>query len=192
MTRRFLTLLGMAACAPGGVTPDGACRAGPPAEAVAPNASSLVALAGDYELTLVNSHGQYGDSLVRGQLRLWPNDSARRYAFLTPTVGRRRGERPLAGAFTSQSATVPSYPNRWHPGGPTGPAIEVSGQTLYFGSIDGMDGSGERLRITGLSAGGFWGTWAHEGGIESAFDATTGQRLREPSGHYCAVRLKHA
>jgi hypothetical protein len=44
-----------------------------------PTLRQLAALAGRYEMTLVNSEGQYGDSLVRGILVLWANDSVRRY-----------------------------------------------------------------------------------------------------------------
>jgi hypothetical protein len=193
MSRRsLLVLLSLVACAPGQVVPEPECRARPHTEAIPPYGGGLMKLAGGYELTLVNSEGGYGDSVVRGRLDLWPNDSARRYAWLSPTIGRIRGERPLSGAFETQSSTVLSYPNPWNLASANNPAVELIGQTLHFGGIDMMDGAGERLRITSVSPAGFWGTWAHDGGIEMTIDTATGRRVREPSGYFCAVRLKDA
>jgi hypothetical protein len=186
----LLLLLSLAACAPGRVTRERGCGARPPDEAMPPDGAELVKLAGGYELTLVNSEGGYGDSVVSGKLNLWPNDSVRRYAWVTRTIGRIPGERPLAGALETQSLTVPSYPNPWNVASPDSPAVELIGKTLYFGGIDAMDGSGERLRISSISQAGFWGTWAHEAGFEMTIDSATGRQARELGGYFCAVRLK--
>jgi hypothetical protein len=185
----LLILLSLAACAPGRVLPDSECREPPAADVIPANGRGLVKLIGGYELILVNSEGEYGDSVVRGRLDLWPNDSVRRYAWVARTVGRVRGERPLFGAFESLSSTVPSYPKPRNPADGNNPAVELVGQTLYFGGVDRMDGAGERLQITSAGPTGFSGTWAHEAGIEMTVDSATGRRLREPGGHFCAVRL---
>jgi len=185
-----LILLSLAACAPARVGPDPECRDRPAADGGIPaNGAELVKLAGGYELTLLNSEGGYGDSVVGGRLDLWPNDSIRRYAWVAHTVGRVRGERPLFGAFESRSSTMPSYPKLRTPGGTDDPAVELVAQTLYFGGVDRIDGTGERLQITSISVRGFAGTWTHDRGIEMTVDSATGQRLREPGGHFCAVRL---
>jgi hypothetical protein len=139
-------------------------------------------------VVLVNADGEYGDSVVFGTLRLWANDSARRYAYVTPHTGRLRGERPLAGAFDSRSPTVPSYPNQWEPGGAERPAVELIAQTLYFGGIDANGGAGERLQITYVGRTGFMGIWRHSGGIEVTIDTASGRILHEPSGYFCAIR----
>jgi hypothetical protein len=184
----FLLLSG-AACASGRVTPEGACRSRLLAIAARPNAEDLAKLAGTYELSLVNADGEYGDSVSHGRLTLWANDSVRRYAWVTPSIGRIPGERPLTGTFASRSATVPSYPNLWEPAGPDRPAVELIGPTLYFGGIDAMDGGGERLEITAISGAGFGGTWTFDGGIAMTIDTATGRRIRDPGGYFCAVRV---
>jgi hypothetical protein len=157
-------------------------------ETAALGPEQLERLAGEYQLVLVNTRGEYGDSVTRGSLTLWPNDSARRYAWVVPTIGRLRGERPLAGRFTSQSRTVPDYPNSWEPATPDRPVVELIGTTIYFGGIDMMDGSGERLVIQGTTPTGFAGTWAHDGGIERVMDTVHKRFLEDPGGHFCAWR----
>jgi hypothetical protein len=181
-----LSQFATAACAVG--VPDSACP--PPyqqATSVAPD--QLARLAGEYRLTLVNTRGEYGDSVIRGTLRLWPNDSGRRSAWVRPTFGRIRGERPLAGEFTSHSSTVPSYPNEWEPASPDRPAVELIGHTIYLGGIDAMDGAGERLLIRAVAASGFTGTWEHDGGIARVMDTVTKRFLEDPGGHFCASRM---
>jgi hypothetical protein len=183
----LLLLAGAPACAPGPVAPNLACRR-PLEKPARPDGDALAALAGKYEVILVNADGEYGDSVVPGTLTLWANDSARRYAYVTPHIGRLRGERPLAGAFDSRSPTVPNYPNRWEPGGPDSPVVELIAQTLYFGGIDANDGTGERLQITQVGPSGFIGIWRHSAGIEVTIDKASGRMLREPSGYFCAIR----
>ena len=151
-------------------------------------AETLATLAGTYELILVNSEGEYGDSSARGRLRLWANDSVRRYAYVKRSLGRLVGERPLAGEFSSRSSMVSSYPNAFEPARPDHPAVELIGRTLYFGGIDMMDGGGERLEITAVDRNGFAGVWRFDGGFEMTMDVATGRRVREPSGYFCAVR----
>jgi hypothetical protein len=180
-----LLLVGAVACAPGQVAPVQGCTR--PADSGVPlSADQFAQLAGHYDLILVNSEGEYGDSVVRGTLTLWANDSARRY--MSRSIGRYPGERPLAGRFESLSATVPSYPNRWDPGGPERPAVELIGPTLYFGGIDATDGAGQRLQVTEIRATGFAGRWEYSGGIEVTVDTASGRVVRDPSGHFCAAR----
>ncbi len=157
-------------------------------EALSLAPEQVAGLAGQYRLVLVNTNGEYGDSVILGTLRLRPNDSARRYAWVLPTLGRIRGERPLAGEFTSQSSTVPNYPNEWEPATPDRPAVELIGQIIYFGGIDAMDGAGERLLIRGVAASGFAGTWEHDGGIERVMDTVSKRFLEDPGGYFCASR----
>ncbi len=128
--------------------------------------------------------------MVRVSLDLWPNDSVRRYAWVARTIGRVRAERPLFGAFASRSSTVSSYPAPRNPAGADDPAVELIGQTLYLGGADMLDGGGERLHITNVSPTRFSGNWTHAAGIEMTVDSATGRRLREPGGHFCAVRLQ--
>src|SRR5262245_2858359 len=108
----------------------------------APGSDQLAALAGRYEMTLVNADGEYGDSIVRGVLVLWANDSARRY--MPRSIGRLPGERPLAGKFESHSTTVPSLPNSYEPGTQVDPAVEVVGATIYLGGLEYSDAGGNR------------------------------------------------
>jgi len=153
---------------------------------------TLATLAGTYEVILVNSDGEYGDSLARGRLRLWANDSVRRFAYVTPSLGRYPGERPVAGEFSSESQMVPSYPNAYEPARPDQPAVELIGRTLYFGGIDMMDGGGERLEITTVGRKGFEGVWRFDGGIGITIDTATGRQVREPGGYFCAFRHDNA
>jgi hypothetical protein len=165
MRRRVLSAIALAtvsACMGSSPAPDTTCAPTPLAgPALGPD--QLVRLAGEYELVLVNTRGEYGDSVSRGLLTLWPNDSARRFAWVSPEVGRIPGERPLVGRFVSRSPTIPSYPNQWESATPDRPVVEVIGTTLYFGGIDMMDGGGERLAIRTASATGFTGVWHHDG-----------------------------
>jgi hypothetical protein len=177
----------MSACASSTTVPDSTCSS-PPGHAGPPEAEQLARLAGEYRLVLVNTRGEYGDSVVRGTLTLWPNDSARRYAWVHPVLGRFPGERPLAGRFTSHSGTVPSHPSAWERATADHPAVELIGSTLFLGGIDMMDGSGERLDIRTAALDGFAGTWGHDGGIGRLLDTVNKRFLKDPGGHFCAWR----
>jgi hypothetical protein len=146
MWHLVLLLLSATSRAPGRVTPEYLCDrpagAGPP-----PSASQLAALVGRYDVALVNSEGEYGDSAAHGTLALWANDSARRY--MPRAIGRLPGERPLSGRFQSQSVTVASYPNQYDAGAADRPAVEMIGATLHIGGVDGTDAVGERLEVEG-------------------------------------------
>jgi hypothetical protein len=184
-----VVLLGATSCGPGQVTPEHLCKR--PAGTARPlSASQLAELAGRYDVALVNSEGEYGDSVVRGTLVLWASDSARR--FMPRTIGRIPGERPLTGTFESHSTTVSSYPNRYDPGGPDGPAVAIIGSTLYLGGVDGTDAVGERLVVEELTPTGFAGAWGHSGGFSVSVDTATGRVVREPSGYFCAWRAPQA
>jgi hypothetical protein len=182
-----LPILGALACAASAAIPDATCSP-VRGERSALGPEALARLAGEYRLVLVNSRGEYGDSVILGTLTLWPNDSVRRYAWMVPAIGRLRGERPLAGQFTTQSSTVPNYPNEWEPATAENPVVELIGSTIYFGGIDAMDGSGERLLIGTATAAGFSGTWEHDGGIARVMDTVHKRFLQDPGGHFCASR----
>jgi hypothetical protein len=184
----LLLCAGVPACGAGSISPIQACPR-PDTRSAPPDSDVLTTLAGRYEITFVNVDGEYGDSVASGTLMLWPNDSARRYAYVTPQIGRQRGERPLAGSFDSRSSTVPSYPNSYEPATPERPAVELIESTLYFGGIDATDGAGQRLQITRVGSSGFTGLWRYSGGIEVTIDTATGRIVREPSGYFCARRL---
>jgi hypothetical protein len=144
-------------------------------------------LAGRYEVSLVNAAGGYGDSLVRGTLVLWANDSVRRY--MPPTISRRPGERPLAGRFESRSTTVPSYPNQHEPGSQDDPSVEMVDATIYLGGLEYSDAGGDQLGVTKITPTGFVGLWTHSSGFSITVDSATGRVVREPSGYFCAWRL---
>jgi hypothetical protein len=177
-----LPLLLAGACTSGRVTPEDSCRkvevSGP-----SPNAGRLAGLVGKYDMTLVNSGGEYGDSVVHGTLVLWANDSARRY--LPRAVGRLPGERPLTGSFHSESVTVPSYVNQSESEADA-PAVEMIGATLYLGEGDATDAVGERLQVEKITPAGFVGTWTHSEGFSVTRDSATGRVVRDPSGYFCA------
>jgi len=183
----LLLVAGMSGCGGGGVSPDSRCLPLKD-EAPPPRPEALAALAGEYRLIFMNTQGEYGDSITRGILTLWPNDSVRRYAWVKPSLGRIPGERPLAGSFRSEAPELSSYPNQWEPSTAEHPAIELIGQTLFFGGIDALDGAGERLVIGAVTASGFAGTWQYDGGIEHLLDTVQGRFLRDPGGHFCAFR----
>jgi hypothetical protein len=144
------------------------------------------ALAGRYEMTLVNSEGQYGDSLVRGILVLWANDSVRRY--MPRTIGRRPGERPLAGRFESHSSTVESVPDPYEPEGREDPAVEMVETTIYLGGLEYGDAGGNQLGVKEITSTGFRGVWTYALGFSVTVDSATGRVVREPSGYFCARR----
>jgi hypothetical protein len=178
-----LLLFSATSCAPGQVTPDHLCKR-PSGAGLPPSARQLAALVGRYDLALVNSAGEYGDSAAHGTLVLWANDSGRRY--MPRAIGRLPGERPLTGRFESHSVTVSSYPNQYDRSGVDTPAVEMIGPTLYLGGVDGTDAVGERLRVEEITPEGFVGTWSHSGGFSVTVDSATGRVVREPSGYFCA------
>ena len=185
----MLALLTTSACGPGQVTPEPACQKAS-AAAGPPTPRQLAALAGRYEVILVNSEGEYGDSLVRGTLVLWTNDSARR--FMPRTIGRRPGERPLTGRFESQSTTVSSYPNQYEPGSQDDPAVEMVEATIYLGGLEYNDAGGHELGVKEITPTGFVGVWTYDGGFSVTVDSATGHVVREPSGYFCAWRAPEA
>jgi hypothetical protein len=66
---------------------------------------------------------------------------------------------------------------------------EVDRSTLYIGCRDCTDSSPTHYRIRGVTPGGFWGTWAdYQTGIGVLVDSS-GKRLPNPEGYYCARRI---
>jgi hypothetical protein len=152
------------------------------------DSAATEALAGQYDLILINTLGEFGDSVQRGTLELWVNDSLRRFGSMRQRLGGIRGERPLAGAYREtfpargQGRDDRASRDRARPG------VELIGPTLYMGGIDMMDGGGERLLIRSVRPDGFWGVWHWDGGLAILIDTTTKRRLANPAGHFCAWR----
>lgn len=165
-----------------------ACSVIPPASATPPSWSHIDDLAGKYDLTLVNTGGEYGDSVGRGVLELRANDNARRYIRARPDSARIVGERPLAGSFQIRPGAPwynqPDQASRSH----THPGVGLMDQLLMIGGIDVTDGSGEFLNITAVSPDGFWGRWTWNGGIAAVYDTRLKRALKPPTGHFCASR----
>jgi len=182
-----IAVVALAACAH--TTPAPAiltCLPTPPTTARPPDWAHIETLAGRYELTLVNTGGGYGDSVGRGVLELWPNDSARRAGTF---LGRSMGNRPLAGIFIDgDTSKARAYDERMLRD-PNRPGVELIGSILYMGGIDVMDGSGERLSIRAVNPDGFWGGWHWDGGIALLMDTKTKRIVPWPSGHFCALRI---
>jgi hypothetical protein len=179
-----IALITLSACGPRQVAPQQICSR--PSATAGPPTGELAALAGRYEVTLLNSEGQYGDSLVSGTLVLWANDSVRRY--MPRTIGRRPGERPLAGRFESHSSTVESVPNRYEHGGRDAPAVEMVGATIYLGALEYSDAGGNQLEVKEITSTGFRGVWTYARGFSITVDSATGRVVRDPSGYFCARR----
>jgi hypothetical protein len=177
----ILALLTICACSPGQVAPE-SCP--PPRASAPPHPDQLAALAGRYEMTLVNANGDYGDRVMRGVLVLWPNDSARRY--LPRSISRRPGERPLAGRFESQSSTVSRVPNAYQPGTQENPAVEMVGATIYLGGLEYSDAGANQLTVQQITPAGFGGKWLYASGFSVTVDSATGRVVREPNGYFCA------
>lgn len=183
-----LALLTISACSPGQITAEPGCQIS--ATSQPPTPAQLAALGGRYEVTLVNSKGEYGDSLVRGNLLLWANDSARR--FMPRTSGRRPGERPLAGRFESHSTTLPSVPNQYEPGSRDNPAVEMVEATIYLGGLEYSDAGGNELEVKEITSGGFRGVWTYSRGFSVTVDSASGRVVREVGGYFCAQRIPKA
>ena len=185
----ILALLTTSACGAGQVVPERACQK-PGTSVEAPTPQELAALAGQYEVTMVNSEGEDGDAPVSGTLLLWANDSVRR--FMPRTIGRRSGERPLAGRFESRSTMVSSYPDHSVPASQKDPAVEMVEATIYLGGLEYSDAGGDRLEVKQITSNGFIGVWTQDGGFSFTVDSASGRVVREPSGHFCARRVPQA
>jgi hypothetical protein len=185
----ILTLISAFACSQApGIPQPGCQRNGVTSKP--PTSSELAALAGQYEVSLVNSQSESGDSLIHGRLVLWVNDSSRRH--MPPTVGNRPGDRPLAGEFASYSTTVPSVPNQYEPGSEDHPAVEMVGATIHLGGLEFSDAGGTELRVKEIVSTGFRGEWIHSTGFSVAVNSATGRVVPEPKGYFCARRVPPA
>ena len=171
-----------------------AATGAPPCEAdVATGASpatseEIAGLAGVYSLILANTISGWVPLGPRpGTLELWPNAPDRRAGWPQRTLGRLPGPRPLVGRVRLvASGGVPAYEAE-AVSGSDAPDVEVIGAELYFGAPDGVDAAGTVLRISHVSRDGFWGTWTFHSGIGTVMDST-GRRLENPAGFFCAIR----
>ncbi len=185
----ILTLITPTACSPGAGTLEPECQS-PGVPSKPPTSTELADLAGQYEVSLVNSQSEDGDSLVQGRLVLWANDSSRRH--MPSNIGRRPGERPLAGRFESHSTTLPSVPNQYELGSQDHPAVEMVGATIYLGGLEFSDAGGTELRVKEITSTGFRGEWIHSAGFSVAVDSATGRIAPEPKGYFCSRRVPQA
>ena len=142
-----------------------------------------LALVGRFDLVMVTTNWP-SRRVARAELQLWPNPAVRQQSL--GRIGHRKGARPIAGAAR--------YPDGkpWA-GAPDenttvdNPATELLDSTLYLGSPDPTDANYTALHLERISSGGFWGSFDTSDGFEITIDST-GQRLPEAAGVYCAVR----
>lgn len=151
-------------------TPD--CAPGAPLALRSIDSTNVSELAGAFDVLMLNIVGTWGAPQTRLQLVLQPTDSTP-----TPRIGIFLGSRPLQGSAiyqgTSRGDTI---------------ATVMIGSKLYIGGFDMVDGGGDRLTPTDFTSEGFRGTWYFDGGIAIAVDPTSGKRIPDPKGIFCARR----
>jgi hypothetical protein len=108
------------------------------------------------------------------------------------TIGRRPGERPLAGKFESHSTTLPSVPNQYEPGSRDNPAVEMVAATIYLGGLEYSEAGGHELGVEEITSTGFRGVWTYSKGFSVTVDSALGRVVREPGGYFCAKRIPKA
>ena len=69
------------------------------------------------------------------------------------------------------------------------PGVMLQGQVLRMGDYDVFDGVGENLTITHVAPAGFRGSWQQDNGIAMMIDTLTHQRVPDPAGYFCALRV---
>jgi hypothetical protein len=158
-----------------------ACEAPPKARGF--QLADSLALVGRFDLVMVTTNWP-SRRITRAELQLWPNPPSRHQRLLQ--FGHFKGARPIAGA-----ATYPDgRPYSGAPGEHTSmenPATELLDSTLYLGSPDPTDAIYTALRIEQISPEGFWGRFDSSDGFQMTIDSS-GQRLPEAAGVFCAVR----
>jgi hypothetical protein len=141
-----------------------------PETAQHPIAIRSSALAGEYDLILVQTQPVSGVATT-GRLHLAPLDSsARAEAAGGPT-------RDLIGRLALDRSTdrVP---------------IEavLAGQHLRLGHPSYGDGVIQHLTITAIASEGFWGWWRSDRGVAIVTEPGTGRAIPDPAGYFCALR----
>jgi hypothetical protein len=144
-----------------GLGPDSLrCEARAPRRATPYDSSRAEALAGEYDLVLVATAPGHGRR-ASGRLELLPTDSVRRRtaAPLSGTGPRVRGlDRPLWGSAALSGDSLFYFPPlaRRDPDNPA--AVFITDGRLLLLTGPATAGHAE-LRVTRVTAGGFWGRW---------------------------------
>lgn len=173
-----------------GPLPSIRCTSGPTSDDRPFDVRQVRDLAGDYDMILVDTTSRSsGATEHRGRLFLWVQDSVRSHrAFNGKQVLGRGFERPLAGSFVAAPPDTDAYWRRMastnlnHPGG------VWMWNHLRLGDYDGLDGSGEDLRVTHTGPSGFRGQWHSDLGIAVVIDTVTHELVPNPGGYFCAYR----
>jgi len=147
-------------------------------------------LAGQYELSLVLIDGaEWGATDHHGRLELWVQDSSRSHRGIFGRLPPGR-ERLVAGRFVvARSDSNNSWWRRMASADLDHPGVMLQGRVLRLGDQDVLDGVGENLTITHVGPAGFRGWWRQDNGIAMMIDSVTRQRVPDPAGYFCAVRL---
>jgi hypothetical protein len=159
-----------------------ACQTAP-ADARPFQLADSLALVGRFDLVMVTTN-RPSRQVARADLQLWSNPSSRQQRLVQ--IGYGKGARPIAG--------VAKYPDgrSWNGAADQyttvdNPATELLDSTLYLGSPDPTDAIYTALHLERISSTGFWGRFDTSDGFQITFDST-GQRLPEAAGIFCAIR----
>ena len=161
----------------------------PPSRALVPFAPArALALAGEYEITLLADEGPRTGQAAHGSISLHPSDTLRRY-YVNPfgQGWRRRGDRPLMGwgqlhgdvGLMTAGTSLASRDSTW-PGIVSSLDSLGAGLRFMFGYRLMLDGGFNELTVTAVSPDGFHGRW------ESSMGMTTYQA----AGFFCARRRR--
>jgi hypothetical protein len=182
----LLGAIGIACHAGGGSLPAPAGRCPPRAPADAgpylPGSNdSLPDLAGEYDLWSVYASGGPQLFLQRARLHLVATDSA-----FQPVASHTGASYWLAGSLVWVD-TITGVPLRHADSTPYRDTVQVVSSDLYTGCRRCLDGSPVRYRIIAVNEREFWGYWEEPQGYLRVAD-TSGRRLPNSAGHYCARR----
>ena len=158
------------------------CESQPPMGTAPFDTAAWPNLTGRYRVIMVNTQPRWDLATDTASLQLAPNDSARRFSSIYGEWDRtgRRYNRVLAGVMSRTYRNGQVYED----------TAEVERSTVYLGCRGCNDASPINLRIVAVSADGFWGTWFDPmTGIGVPIDKN-GQRLPDPRGYFCAIRVK--
>ena len=136
-------------------------------------------LAGTYQLTTVNTAPGYDQAVSQSRLRLATVDTGHLYMTHQVIGAVRRIWRPLAGR------------EEWTIGDKVySDTAIVTARGLVIGCTNCLDGSPTSYTILTVTDSGFTGTWFNpETGLGYPVDKQ-GRRLPDPSGYFCAQRVK--
>jgi hypothetical protein len=175
-------LVVLAACQRTATPVPGPAQCGPtvPQSAMHPIALHPALLAGDYELTQVQSQPTSGVS-TSGRLHLAPLDSATKAGAVGGPVRDLTGWLDLDGGDPEWRAAVASQD-------PQHPGAVLAGQHLRLGQAGQPDASVHILTITAVAPEGFWGWWRADPGMAVHTEPGTDRVLPDPAGYFCALR----